>query len=68
RDIAVTVSDGSVTLRGDVGTWSQRQAAGVIANETPGVWRVFNDIRVDGHPCPSNDRRELPVPTGGPGG
>jgi osmotically-inducible protein OsmY len=47
RDIMVAVSDTTVTLTGTVDSWYQREEAGRLAWNTPGIWCVKNDIAVD---------------------
>jgi osmotically-inducible protein OsmY len=44
--IGVTVDDGVVTLRGDVGSYAERQAAERVALHVYGVKAVANDITV----------------------
>ena len=46
-DINVTVSGTSVTLRGTVTSWYQKEEAARIAWNTPGIWHVENDLAVD---------------------
>ena len=47
RQIAVTVHDDAVTLKGTVGTWLQREAAERAAGNAPGMTRVDNQIVVE---------------------
>jgi len=47
RNINVTVSDTTVTLKGNVNSWYQREEAGRIAWNTPGIQLVENDLVVD---------------------
>jgi osmotically-inducible protein OsmY len=47
RQIAVTVHDDAVTLKGTVGTWLQREAAERAAGNAPGITRVDNQIVVE---------------------
>jgi len=47
RNINVTVSDTTVTLKGTVNSWYQREEAGRIAWNTPGIQLVENDLVVD---------------------
>ena len=46
KDIRVAVSDHKATLTGTVDSWYQRDEAGRIAWNAPGVWNVSNDLRV----------------------
>jgi osmotically-inducible protein OsmY len=46
KNITSTVSNGSVTLEGEVTTWSQRDAAGRAVRDLSGVREVLNEIRV----------------------
>lgn len=46
-DINVTVSGTTVTLAGTVSSWYQKEEAGRIAWNTPGIWHVNNDLEVD---------------------
>lgn len=46
--IQVEVKDGTVTLRGSVHNWHERDAAAGAAWSAPGVRSVVNDIRIDG--------------------
>jgi osmotically-inducible protein OsmY len=45
-EIAVSVLEGSVTLRGTVGSFSQRRAAVSSARVVPGVRDVYDELRV----------------------
>jgi len=45
--IAVTVSDGVVTLKGTVDSWADRNALERLASHSPGVKDLINEIRVD---------------------
>ena len=47
KDITVKVSGHKATLTGSVVSWYQRNEAGVIASNAPGVWSVQNDLIVD---------------------
>ena len=47
HDIHVKVSGTTVTLTGDVRTWYQKEEAGRIAWNTPGIWKVKNELEVD---------------------
>jgi len=46
-DINVSVSDTTVTLTGTVNSWYQKEEAGRIAWNTPGIWHVKNELVVD---------------------
>jgi len=46
-DIQVKVSDHKVTLNGVVDSWYQKDEAGRIAWNAPGVWNVDNELIVD---------------------
>ena len=46
-DIKVSVSGPNVTLRGTVHSWYQKEEAGRIAWNTPGIWNVKNELTVD---------------------
>lgn len=46
-DINVSVSGTTVTLNGTVNSWYQREEAGRIAWNTPGIWHVINELVVD---------------------
>jgi len=46
-DITVRVSGRTVTLTGTVGSWYQKEEAGRIAWNTPGIWHVENELRVE---------------------
>jgi osmotically-inducible protein OsmY len=46
EEIAVAVSEVGVTLRGTVGSFAQRRAAGDDARKTEGIEDVFNEIQV----------------------
>jgi osmotically-inducible protein OsmY len=46
-DIEVVVSGTKVTLNGTVDSWYQKQEAGRIAWNAPGVWNVDNELVVD---------------------
>jgi osmotically-inducible protein OsmY len=47
HDIKVKVSGTTVTLSGTADSWYQKEEAGRIAWNTPGIWHVKNDIAVD---------------------
>ena len=47
NDISVKVSGTTVTLSGTVTSWYQKEEAGRIAWNTPGIWHVQNDLTVD---------------------
>jgi osmotically-inducible protein OsmY len=47
KDIKVTVSGHNVTLTGAVGSWYQKDDAGRIAWNAPGVWTVDNEMVVE---------------------
>jgi osmotically-inducible protein OsmY len=46
-DINVSVSGTTVTLSGVVNSWYQKEEAGRIAWNTPGIWHVKNELSVD---------------------
>jgi osmotically-inducible protein OsmY len=46
-DISVSVSGTTVTLSGMVNSWYQKEEAGRIAWNTPGIWHVKNELAVD---------------------
>lgn len=46
-DIKVNVSGTTVTLTGTVSSWYQKEEAARIAWNTPGIWRVVNELVVD---------------------
>ncbi|TKT86505.1 BON domain-containing protein [Dyadobacter frigoris] len=46
-DISVSVSGTTVTLSGIVDSWYEKEEAGRIAWNTPGIWHVKNDLVVD---------------------
>jgi len=46
-DINVSVSGTTVTLSGTVGSWYQKEEAGRIAWNTPGIWHIKNELAVD---------------------
>ncbi len=46
-DINVSVSGTTVTLSGTVNSWYQKEEAGRIAWNTPGIWHVKNELAVD---------------------
>jgi osmotically-inducible protein OsmY len=46
EEIAVDASDVGVTLRGTVGSFAQRRAAGDDARQVEGVTDVFNELQV----------------------
>jgi osmotically-inducible protein OsmY len=47
NDIHVKVAGTTVTLTGTVTSWYQKEEAGRIAWNTPGIWHVKNDLSVD---------------------
>ncbi len=47
RHIRVTVNDGTVTLRGPVRSWAERQAVLGAARFTPGVRAVADQLEID---------------------
>ena len=47
RDITVSVTGTTVTLNGTVNSWYEKEEAGRIAWNTPGIWHVKNDLAVD---------------------
>jgi osmotically-inducible protein OsmY len=47
NDISVKVTGTTVTLSGTVTSWYQKEEAGRIAWNTPGIWHVQNDLTVD---------------------
>jgi osmotically-inducible protein OsmY len=54
-EIAVTVDDGIVTLRGTVENFSQRRAAGADVKDLDGVYEVDDQLKVN---LIGSDRRE----------
>jgi len=46
-DINVAVSGTTVTLTGTVTSWYQKEEAGRIAWNTPGIWHVKNELAID---------------------
>jgi osmotically-inducible protein OsmY len=46
-EIGVTSKDGIVSLTSSVSSWYQKEEAGRIAWNTPGIWRVDNDLAVE---------------------
>ena len=46
-DIDVSVSGTTVTLSGTVNSWYQKDEAGRIAWNTPGIWHVKNELEID---------------------
>lgn len=48
RPIRITVINGNVTLSGVVDTQSDKDVAGIRANQVPGVFKVINDLQVAG--------------------
>jgi osmotically-inducible protein OsmY len=46
-DIKITVSGTTVTLSGTANSWYQKEEAGRIAWNTPGIWHVKNELAVD---------------------
>ena len=59
RDLRVAVSDGVVALNGKVDTLTDKEEAGRLAGEVPGVLRVINNLRLRGEP-PLDDRPASP--------
>jgi osmotically-inducible protein OsmY len=47
QDILVSVSGHKATLTGTVDSWYQKDEAGRIAWNAPGVWNVGNDLIVE---------------------
>jgi osmotically-inducible protein OsmY len=47
--LQVKVDDGVVTLRGTVDSWAEKNAIAQLANYSPGVARVVNDISIDAY-------------------
>jgi osmotically-inducible protein OsmY len=47
KNIRVTVSGHKATLTGTVDSWYQKEEAGRIAGNAPGVWNVGNDLVVE---------------------
>lgn len=47
QDIEVIVSDNRVILKGTVSSWYQRDEAGRIAWNAPGVWAVDNELLIE---------------------
>ncbi|MCH7411360.1 BON domain-containing protein [Belliella sp. DSM 111904] len=46
-DINVSVDGTTVTLKGTVGSWYEKEEAGRIAWNTPGIWHLKNELAVD---------------------
>jgi osmotically-inducible protein OsmY len=46
KDITVKVSDHNVTLSGTVNSWYQKDEAGRIAWNAPGVWFIDNELEI----------------------
>jgi osmotically-inducible protein OsmY len=46
-EIGVTAKDGIVSLTISISSWYQKEEAGRIAWNTPGIWRVNNDLAVE---------------------
>lgn len=46
-DLNVSVAGTTVTLNGTVDSWYQKEEAGRIAWNTPGIWHVNNELAVD---------------------
>ncbi len=46
EQVAISAEDGAVTLRGTVGSFSQRRAAVADARKAPGVYDVFDELQV----------------------
>lgn len=46
-DINVSVDGTTVTLKGTVDSWYQKEEAGRIAWNTPGIWHLKNELAVD---------------------
>jgi osmotically-inducible protein OsmY len=46
-DINVSVSGTTVTLTGSVNSWAQKDEAGRIAWNTPGIWHLSNELDVN---------------------
>jgi osmotically-inducible protein OsmY len=55
EEIAISTSDGTVTLRGTVGSFAQRRAAAADARKIQGVYDVNNELQVR---LLNDDRRE----------
>ncbi|MEO6902742.1 MAG: BON domain-containing protein [Bacteroidia bacterium] len=47
KDIRVSVSGNKVTLIGSVNSWYQKDEAGRIAWNAPGVWNVDNELEIE---------------------
>jgi osmotically-inducible protein OsmY len=47
QDVKVKVSGTNITLTGTVSSWYQKEEAGRIAWNTPGVWAVDNELVVE---------------------
>jgi osmotically-inducible protein OsmY len=47
KDIHVHVSGTTVTLTGSVGSFDQKEEAGRIAWNTPGIWHLENELAID---------------------
>lgn len=45
--ISTTCKDGTVTMHGKVGSWAEKQEAGIVAGEVRGVRKIVNDLSVD---------------------
>lgn len=46
-EIGVTSKDDNVSLTSSVSSWHQKEEAGRIAWNTPGIWRANNDLAVE---------------------
>ncbi|MCP9768724.1 BON domain-containing protein [Lacihabitans sp. LS3-19] len=46
-DLSVSVTGTTVTLTGTVNSWYEKEEAGRIAWNTPGIWHLENDLVVD---------------------
>lgn len=47
KDIHVHISGTTVTLTGSVGSFDQKEEAGRIAWNTPGIWHLENELAID---------------------
>ncbi len=61
RNVEVEVSQGVVTLRGEVDIMEEKRSAGDDAYDTPGVVDVYNELRVAKKEPLSQARREPPT-------
>jgi osmotically-inducible protein OsmY len=59
KEIAIEVFGGAVTLRGTVGTFSQKRAAVADARRTRGVFDVYDEIHV--RPLDADRRKDAEI-------